>query len=453
LSLRVNWIFFALIAVAVVTAAFTGKMLAVTDASTNSAKAAVDLAIGLVGQMTLWLGLMGVVREAGLMRSIANGLKPIMIRLFPEVPPEHPAMAAMIMNFAANIMGLGNAATPFGLKAMGELDKLNKQHGVATNAMSLFLVINTAGLAVLPTGVIAVRGMLGSKDPAGIIVPSLISTAVSTVIAVLICKWLQGWRLFSAQKYAAVAAPAEVAPIKAPDEKAMNEAIAAAAPVAPASGARLYVVLALVAAVMFAAFRHFGQTLNHFAWANPGWQLTELMRLMMSNWILPILMLIILLFGMGRRVKVYETFIASAKEGFQIAVIIIPFLVAILVAVGMFRASGAMEAITSTIGPWTAKIGFPAEALPMAMMRPLSGQGSLGVMMETMKTNGVDSFVGYLVSLINGSSETTFYVLALYFGAVQVKAVRHTLAACLVADTVGLVITLGLTHLFFGSLA
>ncbi|MBS1150380.1 MAG: nucleoside recognition domain protein [Myxococcaceae bacterium] len=449
-----NWIFLVLIGAAVVTAAFTGKMLAVTDASTASAKSAVELAIGLVGQMTLWLGLMGVVREAGLMRSIANGLKPIMARLFPDVPTEHPAMAAMIMNFAANILGLGNAATPFGLKAMGELDKLNKHRGVATNSMALFLVINTAGLAVLPLGVVAVRGMLGSKDPAGIIVPSLISTAVSTVVAVLICKWMQGLRIFAVERFAGSVVPAsEVKEVKGPDEKAMNEALAAAAPVAPAAGARLWVILAVLAAVMFAAFRHFGQVVYHFAWANPGWHLLELMRMMMSHWILPILMLAILLFGMGRRVKVYEAFISAAKEGFQIAVIIIPFLVAILVAVGMFRASGAMEAITSTVGPWTAKIGFPAEALPMALMRPLSGQGSLGVMMETMKTNGVDSFIGYLVSLINGSSETTFYVLALYFGAVQVKAVRHTLAACLVADTVGLVITLGLTHLFFGALA
>lgn len=448
-----NWIFLALIGVAVVTAAFTGKMLAVTDASTNSAKSAVELAIGLVGQMTLWLGLMGVVREAGLMRSIATGLKPIMIRLFPDVPTEHPAMGAMIMNFAANILGLGNAATPFGLKAMGELDKLNKHRGVATNSMALFLVINTAGLAVLPLGVVAVRGMLGSKDPAGIIVPSLISTFISTVVAVLICKWLQNWRMFSPEKYAVQLPEGELKAAKAPDEKSMNEAIAAAAPVAPATGARWWVTLAVMGAVLFAAFRHFSQTPYYFEWANPGAQLLGSARAMMSHWILPILMLAILMFGMGRRVKVYEAFIGAAKEGFQIAVIIIPFLVAILVAVGMFRASGAMEAVTSTIGPWTAKIGFPAEALPMAMMRPLSGQGSLGVMMETMKTNGVDSFVGYLVSLINGSSETTFYVLALYFGAVQVRAVRHTLAACLIADMVGLLITLGLCHVFFGSVA
>ncbi len=447
-----NWIFLVLIGVAVVTAAFTGKMLAVTDASTGSAKAAVELAIGLVGQMTLWLGLMGVVREAGLMRSIANGLKPLMIRLFPDVPTDHPAMSAMIMNFAANILNLGNAATPFGLKAMGELDKLNKHPGTASNSMSLFLVINTAGIAILPFSVVAIRGMLGSKDPAGIIIPSIISTAVSTVVAVLICKWMQGWKFFSVEKAVGSKVAAEAVQV-APevDAAAMNEAVAAAAPVASASGARLWVIVAVLAAVMCAAYRHFSQVLNHFAWANPGWHLLELLRLMSSHWVLPILILGILLFGMGRRVRVYEAFITAAKEGFSVAISIIPFLVAILVAVGMFRASGAMEAITSTLGPWTARLGFPAEALPMALMRPLSGQGSLGVMLDTMKTHGPDSFVGYLVSLINGSSETTFYVLALYFGAVQVKAVRHTLAACLVADAVGLVITLILCRLFFGS--
>ena len=169
----------------------------------------------------------------------------------------------------------------------------------------------------------------------------------------------------------------------------------------------------------------------------------------MSDWMLPVLMLAIVTFGLGRRVKVYEAFISGAKEGFQIAVVIIPFLVAILVAIGMFRASGAMEVLVGLLGRLTGPLGFPAEALPMALIRPLSGSGALAVMTETMKTYGPDSFVGYLVSLINGSSETTFYVLAVYFGSVQVRAVRHTLAACLSADLVGLLITVALAHLFF----
>ncbi len=446
-----NWIFVVLIAVAVITGAYNGTMPKVTEASINSAKTAVELAIGLVGQMTFWLGLMGVVREAGLLRSIANALRPIMTRLFPEVPPEHPAMGAMIMNLAANISGLGNAATPFGLKAMGELDKLNARRGIATNSMALFLVINTSGVAVLPTGVIAVRAMLGSKDPAGIIIPSIVSTAISTVIAVLICKMLEKRRLFATERFLdSQLAPHELGAPATPEDPGMAEALAAAAPVAPATGPRLWAILAITAAMVGAvALQLFNgnprnvldQDLGGFA------------RGLMSDWLLPVLILTIVLFGVGRKVKVYQTYVSAAKEGFQVAVTIIPFLVGILVAVGMFRASGAMEAITSVLGPITAKVGFPAEALPMAMMRPLSGQGSLGLMMETMKTHGTDTFIGYLVSLINGSSETTFYVLSLYFGSVQVRAVRHTLLACLTADAIGLAIATAVCHFFFGAAA
>jgi spore maturation protein SpmA len=443
----VNWIFVVLISLAVLMGAYNGTMPKVGQASIDSAKTAVELAIGLVGQMTFWLGLMGVVREAGLLRTIANALKPIMTRLFPEVPPEHPAMGAMIMNLAANIMGLGNAATPFGLKAMGELDKLNPKRGIATDSMALFLVINTSGVAVLPTGVIAVRAMLGSKDPAGIIIPSLVSTAISTVIAVVICKVLEKRRLFAVDRQLdSMLTPAEAkATITAVEDPAMAEALAAAAPVPPATGARLYAILAITVAMIAAV-------IGQFVFLGPKDDASGVARGLMNDWLLPVLILIIVLFGVGRKVKVYQAYISAAKEGFQVAVTIIPFLVGILVAVGMFRASGALEAITSFIGPMTAKIGFPPEALPMAMMRPLSGQGSLGLMMETMKTHGTDSFIGYLVSLINGSSETTFYVLALYYGAVQVRAVRHTLAACLVADGVGLMITLALTHVFYGHL-
>ena len=446
-----NWIFVVLISVAVIMGAFNGTMPKVTDASINSAKTAVELAIGLVGQMTFWLGLMGVVREAGLLRSIANWLKPIMTRLFPDVPADHPAMGVMIMNLAANIMGLGNAATPFGLKAMGELDKLNARRGIATNSMALFLVINTSGVAVLPTGVIAVRAMLGSKDPAGIIIPSLVSTAISTVVAVLICKLLEKRRLFAAERYLDSALPPEdQKPPTATEDPAMSEALAAAAVVPPASGPRLWAIVAITIAMLTAVVL---QALSTDPRGLLDRDYGAFARSLMSDWLLPVLILVIVLFGVGRRVKVYQAYVSAAKEGFQVAVTIIPFLVGILVAVGMFRASGAMEALTSFLGPVTSRLGFPAEALPMALMRPLSGQGSLGIMMETMKTHGADSFIGYLVSLINGSSETTFYVLALYFGAVQVRAVRHTLAACLLADGIGLMITLGLCHVFYGSLA
>ncbi|MFZ5443244.1 MAG: nucleoside recognition domain-containing protein [Myxococcota bacterium] len=423
-----NWIFLGLMVISVVTAAFTGTMPKVTEASLSSAKSAVELAISLIGQMTLWLGLVGVLRESGLMGAVARGLKPIMSRLFPEVPVDHPAMGAMIMNLAANVLGLGNAATPFGLKAMQELDKLNQRKGVATNSMALFLAINTSGVAVLPLGVIAVRASLGSKDPAGIIVPTLIATFCSTIFAVLAAKLLEKRALFAVEKYG----PVEIdeTKLKAPDAAALEKAeeLARAAPKTELW--RQLVAATVFAAIVFALVRH----VMNAPVEQSGFDVT---RGVLSEWLLPLLILTIVMLGFGRQVKVYETFIASAKEGFTTVTAIIPFLVGMLVAIGMFRASGAMDVLVGVLSPIVAPIGFPAEALPMALIRPLSGSGALGVMTESIKTYGPDSFLGYLVSVLNGSTETTFYVLALYFGAVQVKVLRHALAACIVADFAG----------------
>ncbi|MFZ5468475.1 MAG: nucleoside recognition domain-containing protein [Myxococcota bacterium] len=437
-----NWIFLGLIAVSVVTAAFNGTMPQVTKATIESADSAVTLAIKLIGQMALWLGFMGVLREAGLMRSIARALKPVMTRLFPDVPPEHPAMGAMIMNLAANMLGLGNAATPFGLKAMNELDKLNPHRGVATNAMALFLAINTSGVAVLALGAVAVRATLGSKDPAGILVPSLLATSLSTVVAIVVAKLTERLPLFAPQKHAEAAKPE---PAKEPAKSIAGieqaEEVAALRP--PTSPVRMGIALLVGAAIAFALVRQFTHARVETA-------RLELARQLLSDWLLPLLMVAIVLFGMGRHVKVYEVFVSSAKEGFQIAVVIIPFLVAILVAIGMLRASGAMEAFVAAIGPFTEAVGFPARALPMALIRPLSGSGALAVMTETMRNEGPDSFVGYLVSVLNGSMETTFYVLAVYCGSVQVRATRHTVVACLAADLAGIVGATLVCRLFFG---
>ncbi len=423
-----NWIFLGLIVVSIVTAAFNGTMPRVTEASLTSAKSAVELAIGLIGQMTLWLGLVGVLREAGLMRSVANGLKPIMSRLFPEVPIDHPAMGAMIMNLAANVLGLGNAATPFGLKAMQELDKLNQQKGVATNSMALFLAINTSGVAVLPLGVIAVRASMGSKDAAGIIVPTLLATSASTLFAILACKLLENRAFFAPSKYGPV--EIDATHLKAPDAASLEKAEELAAVAPKAQLWRQLVAASIGAAIVFALVRHvMSAPIEQTAF--------DVTRGVLSDWLLPLLILTIVTLGFGRQVKVYEAFIASAKEGFQTVTAIIPFLVGMLVTIGMFRASGAMDVLVHALAPLVAPIGFPAEALPMALIRPLSGSGALGVMTESLKTYGPDSFLGYLISVLNGSTETTFYVLALYFGAVQVKVLRHSLAACLVADVAG----------------
>lgn len=436
-----NWVFFGLIVASVLTAAFNGTMPKLTEATVTSAKSAVELAIGLIGQMTLWLGLVGVLREAGLLRSLAHGLKPVMGRLFPEVPVDHPAMGAMILNLAANVLGLGNAATPFGLKAMQELDKLNTQKGVATNSMALFLAINTSCIA-LPISAIALRASAGSKDPAGIIVPTLLAASFSTLVAVLTCKLLERRAVFAMSRYGPV--EIDVSKARAPDATALEkaEALAAVAPRTPLW--RRLVMATIGATVVFAL-------VSHVMSAPPSQSAFEVTRGVLSDWLLPLLILTIVTLGFGRQVKVYEAFIAAAKEGFSTVISIIPFLVGVLVSIGMLRASGAMGMLVDLLAPLVAPIGFPPEALPMALIRPLSGSGATGVLGDGLRAYGPDSFVGYLLSVINGSTETTFYVLALYFGAVQVKALRHTLVACLSSDLAGPVGALVVCKIFFAS--
>ena len=436
-----NGIFIALILGAVLTAAFSGRMPEVSQAGIEQAEAAVKLAIKLLGMMALWLGLMRVLQDAGVMRSIARGLAPVMRRLFPDVPAEHPAMGAMIMNMAANILGLGNAATPFGLKAMQELNKLNPHPGVATNSMVLFLAINTSGVAVFPTGVMAIRASLGAEDTAGIILPSLLATTCSTVMAVLVAKWLQGRASFAPERYVS----------KTPPEKTRASSLGEGIPAVekmeeppdeeePASRTRL--ILLGLFALAWATGLYLHVRSDPLAGV-------EQLKAVLSSWMLPGLMAFIVLFGFAHRVRVYESLIKGAREGFNIFVMIIPFLVAILVAVGMFRASGLMGWLIAAVQPITGLIGFPAEALPMALVRPLSGSGAFGIMTETMTQYGPDSFVGFLVSVMNGSTETTFYVLALYMGCIHARAARHAVIACLTADVTAMTAALFWSRLFY----
>lgn len=452
-----NWIFLALIVISVVTAAFTGRMPKLTEATITSSKSAVELALGLIGQMTLWLGMVGVLREAGLMGSIGRGLKPVLGRLFPDVPADHPAMSAMIMNIAANMLGLGNAATPFGLKAMQELDKLNTRKGVATNSMALFLAINTSGVALLPVTVIALRAAAGSKDATGIIIPSLLSTMFTCLVTVTICKLLEKRPAFALEKYGPITI--DESKLKAPDALSLEKAeqIAAVAPkLAPwRQWFAVGIVLAVAAAMIRQMVIQTGFCVSNAAslictGVDPA-ATNAFGGSILSDWLLPLLILTIVMLGFSRGARVYEAFIGSAKEGFQTVVGIIPFLVGVLVAIGMFRASGAMEMLVTALTPLVSPFGFPPEALPMALIRPLSGSGALGVMSESLKVHGPDSFVGYLVSVLNGSTETTFYVLALYFGAVQVKVMRHTLAACVVGDFAGPIGAFVVCKLFFGA--
>jgi spore maturation protein SpmA len=433
-----NWIFLLLVVGGACTAALNGTMEPITKASADSAKSAVDLAIGLVGQMALWLGVMKVLEEAGMMRAVARVLAPVMRRLFPDVPEDHPAMGAMIMNLAANMMGLGNAATPFGLKAMMELNKLNAHPGVATNAMTLFLAINTSGVAVLPLGIVAVRASMGAQDVTGIILPSILATSCSTITAIIVCKIVERLHYFSVSRYAV--APVE---IKQPEQiKGMEQAEAIAQQSKPT------IMWRLIASICVLGVLALGVVLEARSVASPG-ELGTLAKNILSSWLLPVIMVLILLVGFSKGVKVYEALITGAKEGFNICITIIPFLVAILVAIGMFRASGALDYLVKGVAPVTNLIGMPAEALPMAFIRPLSGSGALAVVVDTMKTHGPDSFVGFLVCVMNGSMETTFYVLALYFGSVGVRETRHTLIPCLAADVAGIMGALAFSRIFY----
>ncbi len=436
-----NGIFFALILTATVYGAFAGTMGDVSTASIDSAKVAVELAISLIGQMALWLGLAQVLQDAGLMKVIARFMRPVLKWAFPDIPDDHPALGAILLNVVANMIGLTNAATPFGIKAMIELNKLNRKPGVATNAMCLFLAINTSGVAVLPTGVIAIRAANGSTNPTGIFLPSILATMCSTIVGFLVCKLLQNWRIFSVENARiddAGAQTTEQAPVAGLDK---------AQEVADLQGqwsrGRTIGAGVLAALILIGFWGHVnGQ-------ASAGLGAFDIVKSTSAEWILPMLMTAFLLVGFSGGVRVYESVVSGAKQGFQVGVMIIPFLVAILVAIGMFRASGAMDVLVDNLSVVTVPLGIPAEVLPMGLIRPLSGSGAFAVLLETLHTYGPDSFIGFAVSTMSGSTETTFYVLAVYFGAVGVRATRHTVFACLAADLTGLVTAVTLARLFY----
>ncbi|MDH3379785.1 MAG: spore maturation protein [Gammaproteobacteria bacterium] len=397
-------------------AASVAPMQALATGMIESAKSSVTLAIGLIGVMALFLGLMKIAEAGGLLQIIARLVRPLMVRLFPDVPAEHPAMGAMIMNMSANALGLGNAATPFGIRAMQALDTLNPNKGTATNAMALFLAINTSSVTLLPTGVIALRASVGSIDPAGIVPTTLFATFCSTTVAIIAAKSYQRLSrivpinddpVTDTADAIAIDSTTDAQELTPSSEDAYSEWVSYLA---------LFGITALIPlAVIYGAA--------------------------VGPWIVPGMMLLLLSFGLVRGVSVYESFVEGARDGFQVAVRIIPYLVAILVAVGMLRESGALQVFTGALGALTGAAGLPGEALPMALLRPLSGSGAYGILAATIQDPaiGPDSYVGYLVSTLQGSTETTFYVIAVYFGAVQVRRVRHALAAGLTADLAGII--------------
>ncbi len=400
--------------------AFT-KMKDVTNSALDYAGIAVNIALGLIGIMALWLGVMKVAEDAGLIKIIANSVKPLTKFLFPDVPPDHPAMGSIIMNMAANMLGLGNAATPFGLKAMEELQTLNKDKSTATNAMVTFLAVNTAGLTLIPVTAIAIRAAAGSSNPAIIIGTSIFGALCATTVGITATKIMEKF------------------PIKKGGYGAWLKSYKKG----------LIIVVSLIALVtILAVTGMFSLIFSNLTFLNP--DLFKGIINIISIMAIPGLIFIFIGYGAIKKVKVYEVFVEGAKEGFDVAVRIIPYLVAMLVAIGIFRAGGGMDILIAVLEPVTSLIGMPAEALPMAIMRPLSGSGSLGIMAEIIATHGPDSFIGILVSTFFGSTETTFYVLAVYFGSVNIRNTRHALPAGLLADVAGILGAVFIVKLLFG---
>ena len=433
-----NGLFIVVALASVLLGAYTGRMQEVSDAMLTSARSAVDLAIGLVGVMAFFLGLMNVAQNAGLTASLSRLVSPLMRLLFPSIPAGSPAMSAMVLNISANMLGLGNAATPFGIKAVEELDKYNTEKGTATNAMALFLAINTAGLAILPSGVVGVRAALGSANAAGIWFPTWFASGCATLMGVTAAILLS--RL---PRYRATEPAPRVDTAATDPAEALADAEETQLPSPRIVPARQWLARLFWLVFVGLAARSF---VVRLAEESPG----AVVRGMLSYWMLPALVAIFVLYGWVRHVHVYESLVEGAKEGFQVALRIIPFLVAILVVIGMFRASGGLELIVGAIAPLTGLFGMPAEALPMALLRPLSGSGALGVAADAMTEHGPDSLIGYMVSTYQGSTETTFYTLAVYFGAIGVKTTRHTVPACLLADVTGILAATFIVNLMFG---
>ncbi|MGH8671222.1 MAG: nucleoside recognition domain-containing protein [Burkholderiales bacterium] len=408
--LNAIWVGFFLVAFVVALARFvfqgdSGVFVEMTQSTFATSKAAFEIALGLTGVMTLWLGIMRIGERAGFLELLTRALTPLLKRLFPEVPANHPALGSMVMNMGANMLGLDNAATPMGLKAMRELQTLNPSSDTASNAQILFLVINTSSVTIFPITIFTYRAQLGAADPTDVFIPILLATFSSTALGVLATGLIQRLKLWDVVIFA------------------------------------YFGVFTLLVA---------GMAL-YFAQLSPDQMRAQ--SAFISNFLLFSLIIAFIVGAALRRVNVYETFIEGAKDGFHIAIGIIPYLVAMLVAIGVFRASGAMEMLLGVVRRGIEMAGWDTrfvDGLPTALMKPLTGSGARAMMIDAMRTHGADSFAGRLASIVQGSTETTFYVLALYFGSVGIKRVRHAVGCGLLADAAGIIAAILVAYLFFG---
>ena len=451
-SAMLNYIWLTLILLSVLLGGWNGHLKEITDGAFEGAKTAVMvIALPLVGAMAIWLGVMRLAERSGLVSVLARALRPIMRRLFPGVPPEHPAMGSMVMNIAANMLGLGNAATPLGLRAMSDLEKLNPQPGTATNAMCTFLAINTSSVQLIPATAIAVLAAKGSANPSAIVGTSLFATSCAAVAGVTAAKILEKLPIFALRQGgtapAADSAP-DPGPISADD--AVTPTPAPAPPPATAGGKALLAVFLLAAAILFLRLALYQPVEGLHQAADP-W-LRGFLRLInaISLLAVPFTLAFFPLYAAVRGIKVYEEFVEGAKEGFQVALRIIPFLVAMLVAIYMFRASGGLDLLTDALRPVLAWLAFPPELLPLTLLRPLSGSGTLALFTDLVAHYGPDSLIARTAGTIFGSTETTFYVIAVYFGSVAVRRTRHAIAAGLTADLTGVIVSVAICRLMFG---
>lgn len=408
----------------------------VGEAAFAACKTAVmDIALPLTGIMALWLGIMRLAEKSGMVEILAHALRPIMRRLFPDVPTDHPAMGSMIMNIAANMLGLGNSATALGLRAMKDLESLNRRPGTATNAMCTFLAINTSSVQLIPATTVTYLAAAGSKDPTAIIGPAFLATtcaATAAIIAVKFFERLPGYRLPPLPPGEVAAAMAEQASGPAP----------ATIPPLPKWGW-------LVLTVFFGIFAWIGWVLiSRSTDHKPVVAVLKAISLLA----IPFMLSFFPLFAALKRIPVYEEFVEGAKEGFQVIIRIIPYLVAILVAIAMFKAAGGIQLIGQWLGPALTAIGFPVQLLPLVLIRPLSGSGASGVFNDLIRDpsmGGPDSLLSHMAGCIMGSTETTFYVLAVYFGSVSIRRTRHAVPAGLIADLTGVVASIVICRLVF----
>ena len=403
------WIAFFVIAfvIAVVKLLFMGDFEvfpAMMDSTFASSKTAFEISLGLTGVLSLWLGIMKIGEKGGVVNVLARLLSPVFVRLFPEIPKGHPVTGSIFMNIAANMLGLDNAATPLGLKAMEQLQDLNKKKDTATNSMIMFLVLNTSGLTLIPVSIMVYRAQMGAAQPTDIFVPILLATFFSTLAGIIITSLYQRINLFN---------------------RTMLLTLGGAC--------------VLVSAIIWGFSQMDKEQVN-------------IVSTTVANILLMLIIIGFILSGVRHKVNVYDAFIEGAKDGFQTAVRIIPYLVAILVGIGVFRASGAMDMLIDGIKWTVAAVGGDTDfvgALPTALMKPLSGSGARGMMVDAMTTYGADSFIGRLSCVFQGSTDTTFYILAVYFGSVGIRYTRHAVACGLLADLAGILSAIAICYMFF----